>query len=80
MEKAINMVSLSLLALAMLVWLGGVPNVAHAHELGRDSVDDCEIRWEEETRYDAARIAAHNAWEARKGSDNCVDLYLRDRE
>ena len=74
MEKTIRSISLALFALAMVVWLGVPPNVAEGHNLGHDSVDDCEIRWEDETQYDTARIAAHNAWEALKGNDNCVDL------
>ncbi len=48
--------------------------VVHAHWLGYDSVDGCEIRWEDETKYDSARIAAQDAWEALKGDDDCVDL------
>ncbi len=36
---------------------------ASAHFLGNDSVDDREIRWEDETRYDDARKHAINAWD-----------------
>ena len=39
-----------------------------------DSVDGCEIRWEDETSWDTERQAAQWAWEGLKGGDNCVDL------
>lgn len=47
---------------------------AGAHFISHDSVDGCEIRWEDETRYDTERQWAQARWEALKGSDNCVDL------
>jgi hypothetical protein len=46
---------------------------ASAHFLPYDSVDDCEVRWEDETKYDSERLAASSAWESLKG-DDCVDL------
>lgn len=48
--------------------------IVEAHFLGYDSVDDCEIRWKENTKYDIQRVAATEAWEDLKGDDNCVDL------
>jgi hypothetical protein len=42
-------------------FMGSAP--ASAHFLGNDSVDDREIRWEDETRYDDARKHAINAWD-----------------
>lgn len=51
-----------------------LPAIIQAHFLGYDSVDDCEIRWEEESRYDTERRTAQNLWEALKGNDDCVDL------
>ena len=59
-------------AIAALTWL--VASAVEAHFIGADSVDGCEIRWEDETKYDTERVAAQNAWENLKGSDNCVDL------
>lgn len=58
--------------IAAATWL--VASVVSAHPYGASSVDDCEIRWEDDTQYDAARSSAQNAWEDLKGSDNCVDL------
>lgn len=51
-----------------------LPAIIQAHFLGYDSVDDCEIRWEEESRYDTERRTDQNLWEALKGNDDCVDL------
>jgi hypothetical protein len=51
----------------------GTTGPADAHFLGYSSVDDCEIRWEDETTWDAERQAAHGAWESLRG-DSCVDL------
>ena len=48
--------------------------VAYAHFLGYDSVDDCEIRWEDDTGYDTERIAAIDIWDDIKGDDDCVDI------
>lgn len=48
--------------IAAMVWL--TASIVEAHSSGRSSVDDCEIRWEESTKYDTARIAAQDAWEA----------------
>ena len=60
-------------AIAAIVWLSA--SVVSAHNfLGADSVDGCEIRWEDDTKYDTERVAAQDTWEALKGSDNCVDL------
>ena len=50
-----------------------VPETADAHFLDNDSVDDCEIRWEDGTVFDTERRAAQDAWEALKG-DDCVDI------
>jgi hypothetical protein len=60
-------------AFVVFVALCVAPGTADAHRGPYDSVDDCEIRWEDHTRYDAERQAAQNAWEELKG-DNCVDL------
>jgi hypothetical protein len=60
-------------AVVIVATLSVVPGTADAHFLGYDSVDDCEIRWEDDTVFDTERQAAQNAWEALKG-DNCVDL------
>lgn len=65
-------VGLVLVAAVTVLWLTAVR--AQAHFLGFDSVDGCEIRWEESTQYDTERVAAQNAWEALKGSDNCVNI------
>ena len=54
------------------VWL--TASVVSAHSLGYSSVDGCEIRWQDYTKYDTERVIAQDAWEAIKGSDNCVDL------
>lgn len=60
---------------AVVALLGVVlAGTAEAHFLGFDSVDGCEIRWEDETTWDAERQAAQSAWEALKGGDDCVDL------
>ena len=48
--------------------------MVEAHFLGYDSVDDCEIRWEEYTQFDTERKKAEKLWEALKGDDDCVDL------
>ena len=64
---------LTVVALLALLFAVAVPD-AHAHDSGRDSVDDCEIRWEESTKYDTERKAAQILWESLKGSDNCVDI------
>ena len=48
--------------------------IVEAHFLGYDSVDDCEIRWDDHTKYDRERRAAQRAWEALKADDDCVDL------
>ena len=61
-----------MIVIAALTWL--VASAVEAHFIGADSVDGCEIRWEDETKYDTERVAAQNAWENLKGSDNCVDL------
>ena len=66
----ISVLIVAVVAVAMILGTG----VVHAHFLGYDSVDDCEIRWEDETQYDTARIAAQDAWESLMGSDDCVDL------
>ena len=58
--------------IAAMVWL--TASIVEAHSLGYSSVDGCEIRWEESTKYDTERAAAQDAWEAIKGNDNCVDL------
>lgn len=59
---------------ALVALLGVVlPGRSEAHDLGHDSVDGCEIRWEDETSWDTERQAAQSAWEALRG-DSCVDL------
>lgn len=57
---------------AATIWL--TASAVSAHSLGYSSVDDCEIRWQDYTKYDTERVTAQNAWEDLKGSDNCVDL------
>jgi hypothetical protein len=55
---------------------------AQAHFISVDSVDGCEIRDEDETRWDTERSHARNTWEARKNltvtgaakNDGCVDI------
>ena len=37
-------------------------------------MDNCEIRWEEDSKYDTEISAANAAWEALAGSDSCVDI------
>jgi hypothetical protein len=62
------------LATAGALALAATPTgTAQAHDLGFDSVDGCQIRWEDETTYDTERQAAQSAWEALRG-DACVDL------
>lgn len=64
----VGAVSFSILLFALIA------GIVEAHFLGYDSVDDCEIRWDDHTKYDTERIAAQNAWEALSGDDDCVDL------
>ena len=64
-------VSLGLLAFAAFVMS---ERVAFTHFLGYDSVDDCEIRWDDDTAYDTERVAAINAWNALTGDDDCVEI------
>jgi hypothetical protein len=60
----------------------GATAPAQAHFSGYDSVDDCEIRDEDGTSFDAERIYARDAWEALKNTmltgyynwDNCVNI------
>lgn len=54
------------------VWITG-PGATFSHNLGTDSVDDCEIRWDDHTQYDTARHAAEQAWENLAGSDRGTD-------
>ena len=63
--------SLGLLAVAVFVMSEGV---AFTHFLGYDSVDDCEIRWDDDTAYDTERVTAINAWNALTGDDDCVEI------
>jgi len=51
----------------------GPAGPADAHFLGHDAVDGCEIRWEDESRWDTERQAAQRAWESLR-ADACVDL------
>jgi hypothetical protein len=70
------------LALLVAAMSFGVSAPAFAHFIDYDSVDDCEIRWEDETDYDTPRQWAQARWEARKNrdvynnwkEDDCVDL------
>ena len=66
------------LLVCMLIMLAALSfftaGAVYAHDSGKDSVDDCEIRWEDETKYNDSMNWAINKWEARKGDDNCVDL------
>ena len=59
---------LAVLGAAFVLSLAAV-GPAQAHFLGYDSVDDCEIRWEDETSYDTERIHAQEQWEALKNYD-----------
>lgn len=71
-----------LLAVFVAILSVGVSEPASAHFIDHDSVDDCEIRWEDETTYDEERQWAQARWEARKNrdvygnwkEDDCVDL------
>jgi hypothetical protein len=54
---------ISLFMLVGLVALA-LPTSLFAHFLGNDSVDDGEIRWEDETVFDDARVWATNEWQA----------------
>jgi hypothetical protein len=56
-----------LLLAALLLALAAEPRPAEAHPQGKDSVDctvpfDCEIRWEDYTRYDGPRRYAISQW------------------
>ena len=64
-----RMLGFAAVALAAVV----MAPVAYAHFTGYDSVDDCEIRWEDNTKYDTERIAAQDLWESLM-VNNCVDL------
>lgn len=57
---------------ALVVAVAARPTQAHFQWY--DSVNDCEIRYEDETKYDSERIIAESKWEALKGSDNCVNI------
>ena len=59
-------------AVVAVLWLSA--DTVQSHVLGFDSVDACEIRWDDSTRYDDEREAAQDAWEDLKGDNNCVDL------
>ena len=73
MKPSIRTISLTMLALATLVWLG-TATVTQAHYfLGHSSVDGCEIRWKDYTSYDNERVWAQTKWEALM-EDGCVDL------
>jgi len=65
MGRAFLCVALSAVALCVTSSASAPP--AEAHGLGNDSVDctvpfDCEIRWEDQTRYDGARRFAIGQW------------------
>lgn len=52
-----------MLILAVIFNVGLLGGAATAHELGRDSVDGNEIRWEDSTKWDSARRNAIRNWE-----------------
>lgn len=57
------------MALVMAV-LVGLASPAAAHDLGNDSVDDGEIRYEDYTSWDTERIHAISVWNA----EGCVNI------
>ena len=69
-QKAVSFVGWALAAVIAALALQGV----YGHFTDVDSVDDCEIRWEDNTRYDNARVLAASNWEGLKGSDDCVNI------
>ena len=73
-----GLVLVAAVAISVLVFVLRA-GTAEVHFLGYDSVDDCEIRWEEYTQYDTERVTAHNAWEGLIGDDDCVDLVVSHR-
>ena len=67
-------VALSIFAISVMAFVATTAPI-QAHFQWYDSVNgDCEIRYEEETQYDTARVAGELMWEAIKGSDNCVNI------
>ena len=73
MRFVLPAVALSIFATSMLAAIGTARPI-QAHFQWYDSVDDCEIRYEDETQYDTARITGERKWEDLKGSDNCVNI------
>lgn len=66
-KRISRMVTGGVLSLAMLM---GTANPAAAHDLGNDSVDDGEIRYEDYTSWDNERIHAISTWNA----EGCVNI------
>lgn len=73
MKPSIKAISLTLFALAVLVWVGTAA-ATQAHFLSYNAVDDCEIRYDDYTTYDTERVWAQNKWEARQNEHDCVDI------
>ena len=73
MKLSIQTVALLIFAISLLASIGTASHI-QAHFRIVDSVNDCEIRYEDKTQYDAARSPCESKWESLKGSDNCVNL------
>lgn len=73
MKFLLPTVALSIFAISVMAFIATAAPI-QAHFQSYDSVNDCEIRYEEETQYDTARVAGELLWEAIMGSDNCVNI------
>ena len=73
MKLSLKWTSIGIFVLSFAVW-AGIASVAQGHFQGFDAVDDCEIRYQEYTSYDTARVFAENKWEGLNGSDDCVEV------
>ena len=73
MKLSLQTVALLVFATSLLASIGTASPI-QAHFRIVDSVNDCEIRYQDKTQYDAAGSPCESKWETLKGSDNCVNL------
>ena len=77
MKFLLPVFSLSVFAIAIVATVATV-EPTQAHFLWYDSVNDCEIRYDDRTKYDTARRTGERLWEDLKGSDDCVNVAPAD--